>query len=358
MASAPSLHVDPTRQTLLRKQAIREVTARFKTLAREVQALIVTDDAFGLSGDQPAYALNAASKRWAFMQDADKLEAFQGWLKNRVDNGILKPDTDGQPWLSKNVYRAYNAGATMAYRDAKKAISAEEKFLLDREADFTAGFMRKPQSVATLRLLYMRQYTQLRGVTDAQSARLGQILAGGFSDRKSAKAITKDIAKALDVSRYRAETIALTEISNAHANGTLDSYEALGVNGVRIMAEWRCASGACSLCTSLKGVILTIKEARGLLPRHPRCCCSFASVDMSQPAEAGQIRSKANIRKAFVASMKAETREQTARKATQQSRWKGASLKNPQTKRRTSTPRGPLGFPKTAAPVLRVANSE
>lgn len=357
----PSLLADPTRQMLLRTQAVREIRKRFTALAREITVLVVADDAFGLTVQNSPFAVNAASRRWAFMADADRLEAFQTWLANRVNSGVFQTDPGipvGQPWLSKNIYHAYNSGAVMAYRDAKKAISAEETFLLDREAQFLSMFQSTPKATEALRLLYVRQYTQLRGVTDAQSARLGHILASGFADGKNAKTLAKEIAKALDISRYRAETIALTEISNAHSNGALDAYAALGVDNVVVLVEWKCAAGACKLCTALQGVVLTIKEARGLIPRHPRCRCGFQSSLATDAAGVGQVRSKARIRKAFVTSLKAETGKRTIREATKSSKWRGALLKNPKTKRQIKPPRGPLGFPTATADLLRSVNSE
>lgn len=356
----PVTRLDPTRLLSLRRAAIRNVRGRFAALGKAVQVLIVSDDVFGLVGATPNLLTNAQTKRWQFLASPEKVDAFQSWLADQVERGLMAPDTGtplGQPWLSKNLNTAYRSGALRAYRDAKRAISGDESFLLEAEGQFLESMHQRTVKTSALRLLYTRQYSQLRGVTDAMSGRLGQILAAGLADGKSPKELAREIAKAIDVSRQRAETIALTEITNAHSNGQLDAFEALGIDsGLTIMAEWTNATNPCKACASMNGVVLTIKEARGLIPRHPRCACCFTLVEMHLPAVRGQKRSKAAIKAAIAASVKAETGKSSVREATKGSKWRGASLKEPKTKRRITQPVKVLTYPAKIAKLLRSVN--
>ena len=62
-----------------------------------------------------------------------------------------------------------------------------------------------------------------------------------------------------------------------HAEAGLNSYEEAGVEGVDVEAEWLTAADACPLCVEAadKGTY-TLGEARGLIPLHPNCRCSWA----------------------------------------------------------------------------------
>lgn len=351
---------DPTRQLSLRKATQRNVRGRFAALAKAIQFLIVADDVFGLIGAIPSLLTNAASKRWQFLASPEKVDAFQGWLADQVERGLMVPDAGaplGSPWLSKNLDTSYRSGALRAYRDAKRAISGDESFLLEAEGQFVESMHQRTVKTSALRLLYTRQYSQLRGITDAMSGRLGQILAAGLADGKSPKDLASEISKAIDVSRQRAEAIAQTEITNAFVNGQLDAFEAMGIDsGLTIMAEWTNAGNPCKACAAMSKVVLTIKEARGLIPRHVNCACCWALVEMHLPAVRGQKRSKAAIKAAIAASVKAETGKRAIKEATKVSKWKGASLREPKTKRRITQPTKPLGFPAGAAKLLRAVN--
>lgn len=61
----------------------------------------------------------------------------------------------------------------------------------------------------------------------------------------------------------------------------------------------------CPLCQPLEGVIMSIKEARGIIPRHTQCRCAFLPSNLGED-QSEQIRTKAGIQGAFDKSFKAE----------------------------------------------------
>ena len=75
-------------------------------------------------------------------------------------------------------------------------------------------------------------------------------------------------------------TLARTEVINAYTEGTLDSYERLGVEEVQGRAEWSTAGDdrVCPQCAGMEGAVFTIREARGLIPLHPNCRCAWLPV--------------------------------------------------------------------------------
>ena len=81
----------------------------------------------------------------------------------------------------------------------------------------------------------------------------------------------------------------------------------MGVTEVGVAAEWLTAEDdrVCDSCDELNGVVLTVDEAHGLLPRHPGCRCAWVAANVGEDEE-DQIRGKKNIERAFDASYRAE----------------------------------------------------
>lgn len=67
------LKADPTRTTGLRRVFSAEVTRRFASLRKKVVALIVSEDAFGLSAKSLGLVVN---NRWEFNTTSEKLTQF------------------------------------------------------------------------------------------------------------------------------------------------------------------------------------------------------------------------------------------------------------------------------------------
>jgi hypothetical protein len=122
--------------------------------------------------------------------------------------------------------------------------------------------------------------------------------------------------------------IARTEVIRAHAEGQLDALEELGVEELGVEVEWTVTedSRLCPLCAALKGVVLTLDEAKGLLPRHPNCRCAFIPANVGEDEE-GQLRSKSAIEKAIDKSIQAESPKRPLEEQRERSRWPGADTK-------------------------------
>jgi len=78
----------------------------------------------------------------------------------------------------------------------------------------------------------------------------------------------------------------------AHAEGQLDGLERYGLDEIGVMSEWTTSGlgisgkgnpSPCDLCAPLDGLVLTVKEARGLIPRHPNCKCTFKPANVGEP---------------------------------------------------------------------------
>ena len=71
--------------------------------------------------------------------------------------------------------------------------------------------------------------------------------------------------------RRRSEMIVRTESSKAYNEGLIESHLQLGTKYLDFLAN----ADACPICTPLDGSTYSIEAARGVIPVHPNCRCSW-----------------------------------------------------------------------------------
>ncbi len=271
---------DPTNTGSLQRAFGRAVRTRLLALGQEIIKKIVTEDALGHQNSL-SFMLNAQD--WKYHNNPQKLEAFRLWLQARIDAGLLSVDTDGEPWTATFIDSAYKRGVNRAFIDARKkklagmALEGAKSFFLEGS----------PERLQKVKMLSLRALELLRGMSLAMGSQLNVILADGLANGQSPRAIAREMVKKVGLTYSRALTIARTEIIHAHAEGQLDSFQELGVEGVGIMAEWSTAGDdkVCSLCATREGEVLTIEDARGLIPLHPNCRCAWIPAEEVQNRE-------------------------------------------------------------------------
>lgn len=283
---ANPLRIDPTRTVMLRKRFSAEVMRRFAKFKRDLQSLIVTEDAFGLKFRQAI--LNSETvpstetaitdnSRWAYLTTPDQLEHFRQWLENQISLDILQStgmQAVSATWLDKYIREAYLKGQARAFDDVVKpalwtGISPQTSAMQSYQG-IKLQFLASPVSLDRLQLLMARSHSELKGATDAMSQQLSRELLDSMVRDLNPREIAKNVLdRVTKVGQSRALALVQTEIVRAHSEGVLDAMEALGVDQVGVMVEWSTGSNPCNVCSKLKGVVLTVAKARGLFPRHP-----------------------------------------------------------------------------------------
>lgn len=276
------LRLDPTRTTLIRRQFMAEIKRRVRKLKIELVDFVVTKDALGLDPRQSITIL-AQPREFAFQTDANKLSTFNSWFAQQVEASVLSPSpgtAPGQPWTTTYVESAYRRGVLNAYLSTRQMEfddAGNDIGEMSRD-EFMRSAFSAPETMSKVQLLGTRTYEQLKGVTNAMGAEMNRIMAQGIADGLGAADIARNLVASIDsLTRSRAMTIARTELIYAHAEGQLDSFERLGVKEVGVMAEWSTAGDdyVCPLCAVKEGQKYTITEARGLIPLHPNCRCTW-----------------------------------------------------------------------------------
>ena len=260
-----SRRYDPTQTTTLRRRFEGEAAKRFRWLKGQINDAVIEQDGFGLRTNRG---------RFEFERSSDKISAFMEWLREQERRGILEVSQGAsssraaeRAWSSTYVRSAYQRGMAQSAAELRKqgAEVADEWV--------TEAFTR-PFHVDRVGLAATRTFEQLQGITDTMSQQISRVLSEGLSEGKGMRDIARAMNERVDkIGITRARMLARTEVVNAHAEASLNSYEEAGVMGVDVRAEFATAGDAqvCPECEALEGQTRTIDDARGVIPLHPNC---------------------------------------------------------------------------------------
>lgn len=273
-----SLKSDPSRTLLIRKKA----EAVIKRALSRVRLWLMTDRWIGTQ----MHMIPAG------------VEGYRKDLQGKVDQELLTG------WWVPLIERAYLRGVYRSYADSRKA--SGERFEGGREELLRQLLTGQATTVtnAVIRrhdlrgvggrfisprthTLALRLENELKGVTAATTQAMARELLNGLDRGHKVSTIARAMVKVVDgLTRNRATQIARSEIVRAHAEGQLDALEKLG-HKVRLKAEWDTANDdrVCPQCADLASTEYTIEEARGLIPAHIGCRCSWQVSEEISPRE-------------------------------------------------------------------------
>jgi SPP1 gp7 family putative phage head morphogenesis protein len=276
---------DPSNTAGLRRKFEADLMRRFRALRGLVYQSIVKNDVFGLGkfGVQDGIvfimrdqeALPAA--KFAFARSKDKIDGFMAWLIEQEEKGILSitPGTSNSQasenaWTNTYVQSAYHQGVADAGNKMRRAGA-------DVAPSWIQNAFTRPIHADRLGIAYTRTFNQLKGITDTMDQQISNVLTNGLSRGAGPMQIARDINQRIEgIGAVRARVLARTEVINAHAQATLNSYQEAGIHGVDVEAEFTTSGeNVCLECEDLEGKTYTIQEAQGIIPVHPNCRCAW-----------------------------------------------------------------------------------
>ena len=261
---------DPTRTLVLRRRFAAALRRRLRAVLRLVRQAILVRDVFGMRTHQATLPPEEAFSQG---EDDQQVNAFMAWLWGVLAATLLTP----RRWWERYVRPAYDAGWARGQQQVPGLAS---------------GPGAPPVPPAGLPTTLRPQTPAWRGLTDLMQSRMTQLTATTAQAIREALSHTitqtpaqmaEAVTEAMQPILRRADVLAETSIVEAHATGTLDALQLAGITAVTITAERvRYVTAGddrvCAVCRPWEGRIIPIAQARGLLPRHPRCRCAFVPV--------------------------------------------------------------------------------
>lgn len=304
------LQRDPTRTISLRRSFTTTLRKVFGELRGKIDSLVIEEDAFGLK--QPTY-----NTRWKYTTQTEAVEEFDKWLKQQIQDKILS-SREATRW-QQYIQRGFVKGTSRAFDqvDAKSKRSALDRirgegFIEGKREQLIRSSINKTTAIEKLSSLQQRTFSDVIGMTEDMRTKMKRALIDGLTRREQPTQIARRLSKVLKISFNRAKAIAYTELVRAHADGQLEAMEQLGIAEVGIAVEWDAMDSACRLCKPMDNVVLKVSEARGMIPRHPYCFCSWipANIGEDKTEKKQQKRGKYKIDKAIKQSQKREGTKQ------------------------------------------------
>lgn len=300
-------------EVLSAQKEVKELLSKYHIEMQHGKHLI--DKEIGLDGATHNTSL-ISNKRWSYKTQAEQIEEFEKWLKDRVDQTLMTP-AEAERW-KKFITRGQEKGTARAFDDLLRRKGRGNRpiprlnderagaYIEGRREQFIRQTLSRPVAIEKLKRLQSQALSEVRGMSSDLITKGRRVLSDGLSRNLSPRELAGKLVKVLKVSEGRAETIAYTELVRAHAEAQLDAMESLGVKEVGVAIEWSTSATPCKACEPMKGVVLKVGEARGMIPRHPRCKCAWvpANIGEDKDERKTQKRSKTKIDRAIKKSRK------------------------------------------------------
>ena len=264
---------DPLRVLPYRRFYEHGLELRFGRIKRLLKTSIVTNGAFGMQvALQDGTGLGAGSfaRPGEFFGSNPELR-LEAYVRRQSD--LVITEDDGLPTEA-----FYAVAISRTYLGAVRQAAEQVPTPLN-----PATIIRLPTHQQALAILRRRQFNLLKGVTDEMARGLRDVTARGIALSDTRSTLAARIVNHVDnFPLKRAQALAWTQITDVHAEATLNTFQTLGIAGVKALVEFTLsvhgASRPCPKCLALAGSVRTISEARGVIPVHHRCQCGWTPV--------------------------------------------------------------------------------
>lgn len=267
---------DPSQTAGIRKQFESEAFRRFRWLKGQINDSIVKGDGFGLIDKSPSLMLNRG--QFEFERSSAKIDSFMSWLRDQqalgvlgVTQGATLQSAAANAWTSTYISSAYVRGISRAASQMRKGGAQVENSWI------SSAFQREIHA-DRIALAYTRTFSELEGITQAMDQQISRVIAQGLAEGRGPYDIARSINDRVDkIGITRARMLARTEVIATHSDAMLNGFQEAEIEGVDVEAEWLTANDPCPLCEDLAaGAPYTIDQARGMIPAHPNCRCSWS----------------------------------------------------------------------------------
>lgn len=252
------LRADPSQTITIRRSFVSDLTKRYRTVRETInQALDY-------------------STGWPAKTSKQKIAEMRRWLAHLTEQHIKTRGVGStEPWLAKYVRQAYSKGTNRAF-DATNFIQGTPAYKAGYREQFLTGHKRRYEEATEL--IVEESAERIQALTNDINSWAADEVSQVIRRKGSIKQIKAALKEVFErIIKAKAKLYVSDIIVGTHAEGMLDAYEDLGVEQVGVRAEWLTAQDdkVCPLCKRHEGLTYRIDEARGLIPLHPRCRCTW-----------------------------------------------------------------------------------
>lgn len=281
---------DPTRTTTLRREYQGKMYKRFREVKGLIRTTVDKNDALDM-GDRRSPVVLAVGpvSRFDVTQESEKISEFMSWLRRVIDDKVLLVANreageilERERWQDAYVRAAYKKGLGNGLTELKRrGIDLLADMPQEWQGSGVESLFSHPMHADRVATLAQRNFTELQGITEAMDQQIARTLAEGMTRGDGPRTIARALNDRVDkIGITRARVMARTEVVKAHSDSVLNLYEQAGIDDVTVLAEHTVIHDdrLCEICAEMEGNIYTIKEARGIIPVHPNCRCSWLPV--------------------------------------------------------------------------------
>lgn len=258
---------DPTRTKTLRKRYAERLRGGFGRVMSAARTGVVEKDVFRLTRETLAQAPDV----FRFNRDDRKVQGFMEWWRRAEENEVMSLiSRDGNPWI-QSAYSKGVDGASRKLRDIGVEVEGE---LTEQRLNRILNLSIHRES---MQLAYTRNYQELDGITAAVDQQVSRELAEGLAEGLNPRDIADNISDRVQkIGKTRSTVLARTEVISAYNDAALNRYSQADIEEVVAEVEWLTAGiRVCPVCEGFEGKVFSINEARGLIPAHPQCRCTW-----------------------------------------------------------------------------------
>lgn len=267
---ATPLQLDPTRATSIRRAFGTELVRRYRDFYLGLVKAVEVDDVLGIRTGPTFLLFNAG--------DGDSVKRLADKAKEIADKTINETTPQGTHWSEKFTRMARRLGLRRAYKDANKQDAGNPVVEHINTEQKVSDTENSKEGQAALGRLIGKTVEHIKAAAQKVISAVVRI-AGDVLGKKGAtpEQVSEAVKPEVQKQAEAAKVITETETTAAHAEGQLDMLEALNFSEVAVWVEFKTAGDlkVCPLCSGLEGKVMTIEEARGVIPVHPRCRCAF-----------------------------------------------------------------------------------
>lgn len=304
---------DPTGTLRFRRKLTSDLDRRWRRVELEARAMILNQDMFGLAANTVTSSLmNLFVARSVIGIDASKLRLFQDWFDQALARVVL--DGEGS-YLQTAIANAYFVAVGRVAKRTQSLNLMAQQFVSGNKID----------------TIHKLAFIELQGIVEAVSQQVVRAAGDALIKRQKPIVLVRAMSTIIrKVGVARSRDLVSVAVVRAHSEGTLDAFEAAGIEKVGVIAETvrikppksllrdarrktgpgsrsrarvpsRSTVGrirrlereieeelprvnvltagdekVCPICIEIEeNGPYTIDEARGLIPAHIRCRCAF-----------------------------------------------------------------------------------